>query len=333
MRSGIIVLAALALVVSGCFQGKPGSPAPAQPKPDDGLTTLSILVVDAVTGAGLAKSAVEVRVPGIGTVSKTSNDDGRVNITIRPAPACSVHVEHAGYQGGAASLNCSKDQLLRLPLKPVAVVVGPGSKTSTTSLPPPAPGEFRVAGAVVDQLTGEPVKGASVALDGAPATRTTDGAAYAFNLPKGKHALVADAPCHLEGRFDLDLQKDTVLNLQLARDGAVPAAPTGLRAAGGPGPGMVAVAWLPVPGATGYTLLRGNPPAPIVQLANTLAYGVHGAVASDQFSVEARNDCGFASAPAGPVSAAPLPGTPASPMAANAVGFTRMPTKNVPNSA
>lgn len=306
-------LAGIALIalLAGCLQV--GTP-PQEPaaSPDDGRTTLQVAVVDSATGAGLPDAQAALTIPARGTVRKATDDDGRVTFTIDPAPACSLTVDRAGFQGGAVSLDCRQDGTFRVPLKAGSSGAGGPRPTlplqpGSTSSAPPA-GSVILQGLVLDLATGAPVSGATVRLDppSGQAMRTGGDGAYAFAVLPGRHILAAEAPCRVPAEFPLDIEEDTVLDLQLAVGSAPSDVPGGVRATSGPGPGMVTVSWADVAGAQGFLLLRGG--QPLVQLGHSLAYGIPGAAQGDRFAVAATDACGNAGPASGEVSATPLPG-------------------------
>lgn len=299
---GLLVVPLLA----GCLQGK--DPEVPVADPTDGVSTLSIHVIDALSGAGLGKAELEIRVAGVGTLRKTTDDDGRVAVNLRPAPTCSVTVERSGYQSGGAILNCSKDGAFRILLKPLGTGGAPTLINGSAALPPTPPGHVRLTGTLLDGSSAAPIVGAKVRLDppDGPSTRTNATGFFTFTAPPGLHVLQFDADCLVAGEFEFDLQDDMALDLSMQRDSEPPGTPTGLRATAGPGPGMVTLSWSDLPGASGFVLLRNG--QPFHRLGHSLAYGVPGAVASDTFALAATNKCGHEGASTATVSAAPFPG-------------------------
>lgn len=327
--SGLALAALLVGTLAGCIQVTT-PPAPSSTGfPDDGLTTIAITVVDASGGSALPDTSATLVVPGKGSVRKETDARGQATFTVQPAPACSLTLARAGYQGGGVSVDCRRDQAFRVPLRSLTLPrptgsTGPGG--GAAPLPTLQPGEVLLRGAILDAEAGEPLAGITVQLDApnGPAQRTAADGLYAFATEPGPHTLTTDAPCWAAGTFPIEVAQDTVLDLRLSGDATPPGAPTGLRATGGPGPGMVAVAWDAVPGAAGYVLMRGadaGSATPLVRLGDSRAYGIHQAGASDRFFVAATNGCGFAGVPAGPVSAEPLPGTPLTPMSTSSAPF------------
>lgn len=153
------------LLVAGCLQPGPAGAGVAG-EPDDGLTSLRVSVVDALTGAGLANASLELKVPEIGTFRKATDNEGYAAVTLRPAPLCSIAVAHSGHQTAGATLNCTHDQALRIALKPLdATSASPGSTgavahaTGSTGPVPQAPPTSECVPPVLPNVTADATVG------------------------------------------------------------------------------------------------------------------------------------------------------------------------------
>lgn len=309
MRTALLLVAFL--LSAGCIQVE--TPTRPETVPDT-TTTLVISVVDESSGQGLSGAKALLSIPGKGVIRKTTDSGGQASFTLEPAPACTLTVERPSYQGGAATLSCLEDAAFRLPLKagsssppaPTRPVVLPGGAGVSNTVPT---GSFLLSGTVLSISTNAPVEGATVRLDApeGPTLRTGADGAFAFAAAPGPHLLSVESLCWQPATVPVEVDDDEVaLDIRLTASQAPTAPPSGVRATGGPGPGMVTISWQPQPGAAGYLLLRGG--QPLLQLGNSLAYGIPGAVSSDGFAVAATDACGNAGPASAEVSAAPLPG-------------------------
>ncbi|MHB1262134.1 MAG: hypothetical protein ACYC2H_10525 [Thermoplasmatota archaeon] len=306
-----VAVLVLAFALAGCLQIEVGSPTPSPSAgADDGLTTLQVTVVDKSTGEGLSSTQVTLLVPGKGSVRKTTDGQGDAAFTIEPAAACSLKVERAGFRGAAASIDCRKDGRFRVPLVSASADVASTGGPRPARLPSgvDAPGNVLLQGTVLDAVDAEPIAGVRVHLDApdGPTQRTGLDGAYAFLAEPGDHRLTVSAACWVGVEVPVKAPSDLVFDIQLSANTVPPAAPTGVRATAGPGPGMVTISWDDAPGATGFDLLRGG--KRIVALGHSLAYGVPGASSADRFSVASRDACGQVGVAGAEVSTAPLAG-------------------------
>ncbi len=311
MRPATAIL--LLLVMSGCLKGDGASSWPVA-DPDDGLTTLSLQVVDAVSGSPLSDVHLEVRVAEVAVWDEHTDDAGRASVTLEPAATCTVATRHQDYHAGLVVLACETDQTARIPLSPLSWTPGapgfpPGTGNGTTVAGlPPVPADYvRFNGTLLDVVTGLPIFAARVQLDppGGPTARTEINGFFSFVLAPGPHILRVTSPCLPPTDITLDLQQDSTLDLLVQNGGEPPAAPAGLRATPGPGPGMVTLSWQDAPNATGYQILRNG--VAFHTVAHSRAYGIPGASAADRFSVAAVG-CQTVGVPGTEVSSAPLQG-------------------------
>ncbi len=113
----------------------------------------------------------------------------------------------------------------------------------------------------------------------------------------------------LAGCASVQTDGDPILDVEAPVDPCVSvaslAAPTGIAAVPGPGPGMATVTWQPVDGAARYVIYRDGEP---VLLGNTLAFGDHG---SRSYKVAAIDACGLEGPASAAVTSLALPGAEA----------------------
>ena len=113
-----LAAAVLLVALAGCVEiAIPAAPPAERPAdPDDGLSTIDLLVVESGNGRAVAGADVRLSIPGVGALTKTTAADGSAAFTVHPATGCSVAVAKAGFQQRKAALDCTSDQAYRLSL-------------------------------------------------------------------------------------------------------------------------------------------------------------------------------------------------------------------------
>ena len=113
-----LAAAVLLVALAGCVEiAIPSAPPAERPAdPDDGLSTLDLVVVESGNGRPVAGAEVRLSIAGVGSIAKTTAADGSAAFTVEPATGCSVTVAKAGFQQRKAALDCTGDQAYRLSL-------------------------------------------------------------------------------------------------------------------------------------------------------------------------------------------------------------------------
>ncbi len=312
VRVGLVALSIVVLVV-GCSHPAAQAPAPGTTVTVDGT------VVDNA-GKPVGGAAVSVTSPSHQVAGATTGASGHFSVQAPKAAACVLHVGQAGFADVAQTIDCTHDRTVQVRLRAVEVVPPTTSQTSQdfTTDSGPAPGDVTLSGLVMDATSGNALA-ATVRLLAAqepqsvPVEATTDAIGhYRISVPSGTFRLSVSSGCHADATLDVDLESDKVLDVRLERAGGTTLpAPTSLRATAGPGPGMTTVDWQPASAVApvGYRVYAEGGVAPVMAVANTLAYGFHSPLANGRFQVTAVDACGFESARSAAVGAPPLPGS------------------------
>jgi TonB-dependent starch-binding outer membrane protein SusC len=130
------------------------------PPPEPVTRSVAGLVRDANTGKGIANATLRVSGTDITT---TSDEDGVFALAGVSAADVVVEVTAEGYTPGTATAGAG-DAALKLSMIP----------TSATPTPPVAATSRTVAGRITEQLSGEPIVGASVGIEGRETVVFTD---------------------------------------------------------------------------------------------------------------------------------------------------------------